>query len=87
MKNTMFQKMIEFFNKNIGGRVKEVDVLECLLESGFIVHNADGSYYTGSFNWYRQKLKKAGFIDYEQKKPEEIEVLKKIPTSLRPIDI
>lgn len=87
MKNTMFQKMIEFFNNNVGERIKEVDVLECLLESGFIVHNSDGSYYTGSFSWYRQKFKKAGFINYKQKKPEEIEVLKKIPTNLRPIDV
>jgi len=82
---TMFKEIATLFNKNIGKTISKNEVLKHLFKKGFIIKNSDGSYYTGSFNWYRQKFKSSGYIDYDSN--EEIEILRKIPLNLRSKDI
>lgn len=80
---TMFAEIVAIHNKNVGKTIHTDVFLSVLFEKGFITKNQDGSYYVASFNSYKSKLKKHGFMNYAGSS-KFIEVILEIPTKMEP---
>lgn len=81
--DTLFAQLVKTHNRNVGKTVHVDTYLLPLFEKGFITKNQDGSYYVASFNSYKSKLKKHGFMNYGGSS-KFIEVVRKIPAKMKP---
>lgn len=81
--DTLFAQLVKTHNRNVGKTVHVDTYLLPLFKKGFITKNQDGSYYVASFNAYKSKLKKHGFMNCGGSS-KFIEVVRKIPTKMKP---